>query len=259
MYSQPTVNNTASATTATGSTKFRKTNIATAGIGRGSIQTETGEGEEGEEEEEEDCVYDLFGVVNHLGGMFGGHYTAYSHCEDLFHPIPPSPATTATTTNNNNTNSSSTNTNTIGGHGDCHLPISLEELMNEIIVDREEDYTSSSSGSGNNGNGNMMDSTIPTSVSFHDYLMKSTNTTTTINSNNNTQEKEKKRWYKFDDEFVTEFIPNNNSSNTANTNNSNSNTMKSSTAPVTITSSPIDPIIVSGKLLYYIILYYTMI
>jgi len=32
------------------------------------------------------CVYDLFGVVNHLGGMFGGHYTAYAKCEDLLLP-----------------------------------------------------------------------------------------------------------------------------------------------------------------------------
>lgn len=28
-------------------------------------------------------VYDLFGVVNHMGGMFGGHYTAYVLCEDI--------------------------------------------------------------------------------------------------------------------------------------------------------------------------------
>lgn len=27
-----------------------------------------------------DCVYDLFAVVNHLGGMSGGHYTAYVKC-----------------------------------------------------------------------------------------------------------------------------------------------------------------------------------
>eukprot|EP00455_Lapot_gusevi_P009468 TRINITY_DN1423_c0_g1_i5.p1 TRINITY_DN1423_c0_g1~~TRINITY_DN1423_c0_g1_i5.p1 ORF type:complete len:919 (+),score=331.64 TRINITY_DN1423_c0_g1_i5:79-2835(+) len=27
---------------------------------------------------EEDCIYDLFGVSNHMGGMGGGHYTAYT-------------------------------------------------------------------------------------------------------------------------------------------------------------------------------------
>jgi len=26
-----------------------------------------------------DTVYDLYGVVNHTGGLLGGHYTAYAH------------------------------------------------------------------------------------------------------------------------------------------------------------------------------------
>jgi hypothetical protein len=30
--------------------------------------------------------YDLYAVVNHLGGMFGGHYVAYAQCEDLLSP-----------------------------------------------------------------------------------------------------------------------------------------------------------------------------
>lgn len=27
-------------------------------------------------------VYDLYGVVNHYGGIMGGHYTAYTRCVD---------------------------------------------------------------------------------------------------------------------------------------------------------------------------------
>lgn len=28
-------------------------------------------------------MYELYGVVNHLGGMYGGHYTAFARCEDI--------------------------------------------------------------------------------------------------------------------------------------------------------------------------------
>lgn len=27
----------------------------------------------------DDMLYDLYGVVNHTGGLLGGHYTAYAH------------------------------------------------------------------------------------------------------------------------------------------------------------------------------------
>jgi len=29
-----------------------------------------------EEEKKKDCIYDLFGVSNHMGKLHGGHYTA---------------------------------------------------------------------------------------------------------------------------------------------------------------------------------------
>ena len=28
-------------------------------------------------------IYDLYGVINHHGGILGGHYTAYGRCPDL--------------------------------------------------------------------------------------------------------------------------------------------------------------------------------
>ena len=27
-------------------------------------------------------IYDLYGVVNHMGGILGGHYTSYARCPD---------------------------------------------------------------------------------------------------------------------------------------------------------------------------------
>ena len=32
-------------------------------------------------------VYDLYGVVNHHGGILGGHYTSYARCADLTVPF----------------------------------------------------------------------------------------------------------------------------------------------------------------------------
>ena len=31
-------------------------------------------------------IYDLYGVINHYGGILGGHYTAYSRTPDLHNP-----------------------------------------------------------------------------------------------------------------------------------------------------------------------------
>lgn len=55
------------------------------GEGVGEVEAEVAEREEeAEAETEEECsIFDLFGVVNHMGGIFGGHYTAYAQCEDL--------------------------------------------------------------------------------------------------------------------------------------------------------------------------------
>ena len=32
-------------------------------------------------------IYDLYGVVNHHGGILGGHYTSYARCADLTNPM----------------------------------------------------------------------------------------------------------------------------------------------------------------------------
>lgn len=32
-------------------------------------------------------IYDLYGVVNHHGGILGGHYTSYARCADLTVPF----------------------------------------------------------------------------------------------------------------------------------------------------------------------------
>ena len=32
---------------------------------------------------DQNCLYNLYGVMNHLGGMHGGHYTAVTKCENV--------------------------------------------------------------------------------------------------------------------------------------------------------------------------------
>lgn len=33
------------------------------------------------------AIYDLYGVVNHKGGILGGHYTSMARCADLVQPL----------------------------------------------------------------------------------------------------------------------------------------------------------------------------
>lgn len=129
----------------------------------------------------DDCMYDLYGVVNHLGGMFGGHYTAYAECEDI-----------QLMSNSNSTNPTAPSSSTSFGNNLMFNQQLSQEFFAQSPFDSSitmQDYLSYANlplPPGNNPSTST--SSIPAG-------------STPISSNNTMNNK---KWYKFDDEYVIE-------------------------------------------------------
>lgn len=129
-----------------------------------------------------DNLYEVFGVVNHLGGMFGGHYTSYAKCEML-------PASSSSS-------SSAAATPTIPGqrHGaeiSDLSSLSSKSLLSEHIAEISPFLPSGNGGEGAAGEGGL---------GLSDELLANLGQALPHLLHHQSQEK----WFKFDDEFVAE-------------------------------------------------------
>jgi hypothetical protein len=96
-------------------------------------------------------IYDLYGVVNHLGGMFGGHYIACAQVEDIYRPTqlsPPPP-------NNNNNNQDALLNSLLSSN---HIPFQDYLTTLDAHTNNNNNTNNNTNNSNNNNNNNNSNS-----------------------------------------------------------------------------------------------------
>jgi hypothetical protein len=138
--------------------------------------------------------YDLYAVVNHLGGMFGGHYVAYAQCEDL---LSPQGGLSASSSMSNNPSSSSISPQIYQKVSDLRSHLYDMSEVNLQDYANQNDTSSSSS---------LLSSSSSQLTSALSILQQQNINNVSIGSAmlaNNTLETTH-RWYKFDDDYAVE-------------------------------------------------------
>lgn len=160
------------------------------------------------DDDEGRSLYDLFGVVNHLGGMFGGHYTAYARCEVL-HQSPP-----------NNTVTDGSNPSAIDADPSFVQPSYLDPTQHGLDIWR---FYAAANAQGNQSMGKVPSAEIsqaeyrasisPDPIQVPDDMKAEDPGLAAVLRNlssnlDNLMERcaavGQNRWFKFDDEFVAE-------------------------------------------------------
>lgn len=73
-----------------------------------------------------DNHYELYGVVNHLGGMYGGHYVAMAKCEQI---VLPTPSTTSNGNGNGAEDAAETVTSNTNSGSTQRTPIAFQDYV----------------------------------------------------------------------------------------------------------------------------------
>ncbi len=165
------------------------TPVAATAEGSDSAAATEGEAVAGE------STYELYGVVNHLGGMYGGHYTAVARCEHIMAggaPIPPSASPTTTTSATPSAVKGKVEATSTAPPADAKAVEAAAESDDELPEQR---------------------SAVRSAVTFQEYLYphsgcgEAEGDRPSPASSSSSSSSSSSKWLKFDDEFVLEVAP----------------------------------------------------
>jgi hypothetical protein len=183
-------------------------------------ENDQGRDEEGGKEEDA-SVYDLYGVVNHVGGMFGGHYTAFVHCEvsPTLPPLPPSSSSSSRPTVATSTSTPAAMHDDVRGSSNS-LEDAMRSMFSGMLTEHEIQESSislheylrhQSSPSHPDSHPNHSDN--------HPKIKDGARPSTLTHSNEYDQESQRRhafghapapkelRWMRFDDDLIGELQP----------------------------------------------------